>query len=78
MEKTVKMNTNIVEFYNHLYQLANTAGFLSNIIQSHCNITSGMYKGEVDGGGGLAAGGRLHPLLGLFGVASYESKKRQP
>ena len=34
---------------------------------------TGMYKGvgrwEVGSGGGLAAGGRLNPLLGLFGLA---------
>ena len=44
---------------------------MSNIIHSHRNITSGMYKGvgEVDVGGELPAGGRLCPLLGLFEVA---------
>ena len=30
------------------------------------------------GGGGWTAGGRLKPLLGLFGLAIYESKKCQP
>ena len=56
---------NIVEFYNYLYKLAHIAGFLSNILHSHCNIMSGMYKqvGEVDGGGELPAGGRLYSLL---------------